>query len=88
VSHADVSHAFPVVQEYQARVSLVQLALIVSLTTRSQVESSEHAAQYAVATGSIGAAPDDDPQPNARSKNPTQFARIIHTPRLDTRQRE
>jgi hypothetical protein len=84
-----VSQAFSVAQEYQARVSSVQLTLIVSLTTLSQIWTSEHAAQYAVATGSMGAAPDDDPQPNARTNNPTHPARtrVILTPPLGTRLR-
>jgi hypothetical protein len=84
-----LSQAFSVAQAYQARVSSVQLMLIVWLTTRSQVESSEQAAQYSVAVGSMGAAPEEDPQPNAKSSNPTHPActRVIRTPPLDTRLR-
>ncbi len=88
-SHAVLSQAFAAsaMHEYQARVSSVHWALIVSVIKRSQLRNSEHAAQYAVATGSMGAGPDEEPQPNTRSSNPIHLARrrVIRTGSFSTR---
>ena len=86
-SQAVSSHALSVAQVYHARFSSVQTMASASVTTRSQLDSSEHASQYAVASGSMGSSPGEELQAAANAITPTHRPRIMNAPSNMVRER-